>query len=265
MIRFIQSEPKEGLAVAMSPFNSVIQSTCVDILQTIIPRGELDMQIIESLEAAIIVKLYFLVHTGRLDIQNKLLHLLHSVLSISAAHNSGKQRIEDESGTPDPAQPAPVKAFAANALLAQTMMDGITTTTNRHVLQHWLDFILMAIPQFQPALQAVVAPLNECLCKQLLVCLADVQSAASAEGITVDALSNSSDAEFVMLLNGMERLVLLSLSYTSEPSSSEEDDNVNEKPVTEGTGLLGYVSGVFGSDNSPTAPEEQLTVGFYIF
>ncbi|KDQ31322.1 hypothetical protein PLEOSDRAFT_1102291 [Pleurotus ostreatus PC15] len=259
LLRFIQSEPKEVLAVEMSPFNSVIQSTCIDILQTIIPRGELDMQIIESLEAAIVAKLYFLVHTGRLDIQNKLLHLLHSVLSISVAHSSGKPRIEDESGTPDPAQPPPAKAFAANALLAQTMMDGITTATNRHVLQHWLDFILMAIPQFQPALQAVVAPLNECICKQLLVCLADVQSAASAGGTTVDALSNSSDAEFVMLLNGMERLVLLSLAYTSEPSSSEDDDNVNEKPVTEGTGLLGYVSGVFGSDNSPTAPEEQLT------
>ncbi|KAG5220330.1 Dopey, N-terminal-domain-containing protein [Salix suchowensis] len=143
---------------------------------------------------------------------------------------SHRRRVWDTRSSPT----APAKAFAANALLAQTMMDGITTVTNRHVLQHWLDFILMAIPQFQPALQAVVAPLNECICKQLLVCLADVQSAASAGGTTVDALSNSSDTEFVMLLNGMERLVLLSLAYTSEPSSSEDDDNVNEKPVTEG-------------------------------
>lgn len=75
----------------------------------------------------------------------------------------------------------------------------------------------------------------------------------------------ATDAEMIMLLNGLERMILLSLAYTSEISSSEEDNMPAEKSGSENSGLLGYVSNVFGSESVQQMPEEQLTVGVLVF
>ncbi len=62
-----------------------------------------------------------------------------------------------------------------------------------------------------------------------------------------DIVASVTDAELIMLLNALERLILLSLAYTSEPDSSEDDGNIMEKTTPETGGLLGYVSNVFSS------------------
>lgn len=257
----------------MQPNNAIIQSTAVDLLQAIIARGEIDPLSVQVVEAVVVGKLYFCVHMNRLDLQNKLLHLLHSLISASTSNEdpvprttSGKQRqgdgTPDDAGAgPDSAQDVVPRGHSVNPLLIQTLVDGIAVQTNRPVLQHWLDFILMAVPQFQPALQAVVTPLNDCVCRQLLVSLADVSKASSrTEGYSSDSSCTTTDAELVMLLSGLERLVLLSLAYTSEAAALDDDPPVIEKSSSENSGLLGYVSNVFSSDNVQSITEDQLTV-----
>lgn len=256
----------------MRTCNAVIQSTSVDLLQAIIARGEVDNLSVESVEAVVVGKLYFCIHMNRLDLQNKLLHLLHSLISASTSQNDipsqiaiGKQRHDDSQvdsiAIQDGAQDTAIRGYSVNPLLIQTLVDGIDAQTNRPVLQHWLDFILTAVPQFQSALQVVVTPLNDCLCRQLSHSLADVLRASSQDQSYIkDTRSTTTDAELIMLLNGLERLILLSLAYTSEENSSEEETNVIEKSGPENSGLLGYVSGVFGSDSAQPMPDEQLTV-----
>lgn len=73
------------------------------------------------------------------------------------------------------------------------------------------------------------------------------------------------DAEMIMLLNALERLILLSLAYTSELDTAEdESSNMDSKAVSEGVGLLGYVSNVFSSETLSNQIE-QLTVSFRVF
>lgn len=271
--RFLQSEPKHSWGATMQPSNALIQSTAVDLLQTIVARGEIDT-VLETIEAAVVGKLYFCVHLNRLDLQNKLLHLLHSLISAStdniesarAPVSSNRERNDSAPssavGTDDPG----ARSYSVNSLLIQTLADGIATRTNRPILQHWLDFVMMAVPQFQPALQAVVSPLNDCLCRQLLSSLGDILRGSSpGQEYTEDIPSMATDAEMIMLLNGLERMILLSLAYTSEISSSEEDNMPPEKSGSENSGLLGYVSNVFGSESAQQMPEEQLTVGVLVF
>lgn len=251
----------------MQPNNVVIQSTAVDLLQAVVARGEVDPVTVEVIEAIVVGKLYFCIHRTRLDLQNKLLHLLHSLISASTAGNdppSVKQRQGDSSADPtagpDSSQDLSPRAYPVNPLLIQTLVDGISTPSNRPVLQHWLDFVLMAVPQFQPTLQAVVTPLNECMCKQLLASLGDVLDVTSKDGLFTDDLASSAtDAELIMLLGGLERLVLLSLAYPTDLASSEDEQPVTDKS-TENSGLLGYVSTVFSSENVQNAVDEQLTV-----
>ncbi|KAF7307364.1 Dopey-N domain-containing protein [Mycena indigotica] len=263
LMRFLQSEPKPASESVMHPNNLAIQSTSIDLLQSIAARGEMDPVTVETIEAAIIGKLYFSIHRTRLDLQNKLLHLLHSLISASVAHETNKQRQADApvdaTSNPDTSQDISSRSLPINPLLIQTLVDGISTPTNRPVLQHWLDFVLMAVPQFQPALQAAVTPLNECMCKQLLASLGDVLRVTFEDGLFKDDLkSSATDAELVMLLGGLERMVLLSLAYPAEPSSSDDDPTVPEKSA-EGGGLLGYVSTVFSSESTQNSPDDQLT------
>ena len=68
-----------------------------------------------------------------------------------------------------------------------------------------------------------------------------------------------SELDLIILMNGLERLVLLGLAYTAEESSTDEDTTMQEKQA-ESTGLLGYVSTVFSGDGSSSAVPDLSTV-----
>ncbi|KAG1868238.1 Dopey, N-terminal-domain-containing protein [Suillus subalutaceus] len=251
--RFLQSEPKDQDAPVMQPLNTVIQSSAIDLLQTIVARGEIEMLAIEVLEPAVIGKLFLCVHLHRLDIQNKLLRFLHSIISASTSYAcNGHSPPEDRSA--EGSQESGKRGYTVNSLLTQTIMDGIAIPRNRPVMQHWLDFVLMAVPQFQPALQSVVSPIADCLCRQLRSLLSDALKANQpmANGRYPRV---ATDAEFIMLLNALERLLVLGLTQKSDANSQEDDTPVQEKPGTESGGILGYVSNVFTTDNASTAVE----------
>ncbi|KAI0271467.1 Dopey, N-terminal-domain-containing protein [Gloeopeniophorella convolvens] len=266
LTRYLQSECKLKRVEAMEPTNTLIQSTAIDLLQAIVARGEIDPPSLQNLQAAVIGKLYFSIHTHRLELQNKLLHLLHSVISaMTASQDPRASRVTKASAADLQAEiPAQDKlddrhSLFLNPLLVQTLVDGISLPSNRAVLQHWLDFVLMAVPQFHHTLQALVTPLGDCVCKSVRVRLDDIRRAKRDSHDNHDFKSSTTDADLIMLLNALERLVLLSLS-TADASHPEEDDVPAEKPLgTESGGLLGIMTNVFSSDTTPSNTEEQLT------
>ncbi|KAF7968943.1 hypothetical protein HWV62_28842 [Athelia sp. TMB] len=266
LVRFVQTEPTDALTTSMRATNVLIQSTSIDLLQGIVARGEIDNLLVDNIEAAVIGKLYFCVHVGRLDLQNKLLHILHSLISastsdIDAGGPSFRTKIADKASedhsTQDGSSEDGRKSYALNSLLIQTLVDGIAVASNRPVLQHWLDFVLMAVPQFQPALQAVVPPLNDCVCRQLRLALTDILQASEDQEEVRDIDSAVTDAEFIMLLNALERLMGLSLASV-DSTSQEEENGVTDRSAQEGTGLLGYVSNVFSSDSVAGLTDDQV-------
>ncbi|KAH7930453.1 hypothetical protein BV22DRAFT_1000727 [Leucogyrophana mollusca] len=263
LLRFLRSEPKDQRALVMRPLNSIIQSTAVDLLQAIVARGEIDAIVVETMEPVIIGKLYFCVHLNRLDLQNKLLRILHSLISASTANlakaNSPKDTPSEDHGTSEGSQDSERKSYAVNPLLIQTLVDGISSPQNRAVLQHWLDFVLMALSQFQSALQVTIPPIADCLCRQLRLALSEAVRATDGNHVG-SPVRVATDAEFIMLLNALERLLVLGLSRRPEASQQEDDSSVQEKPSNEASGLLGYVSNVFTTDSASSAQDDQLTV-----
>lgn len=253
----------------MAPANVLIQSTAIDLLQAIVARGEIDLPSLQNVQTAVIGKLYLSVHTHRLELQNKLLHLLHSVISAMTTSQDPSAFLSSRGATgvatdasvePSVDMPDDPHELSIHPLLLQTLMDGINSPSNSAVLQHWLDFVLMAVPQFHHALQSLVFPMGDCICKNLRIRLDDLQRALKESHDHHDFRSNTTDSEFIMLLNALERLVLLSLS-TTETGHTDEDDIPPEKlPGTETGGLLGIVTSVFSSESVPANLEEQLTV-----
>ena len=259
--RFLQSEPRDVLEATLGFQNIATHSIAIDLLQTIISRGELDNISLQAVEAVVIGKLYQFVHTAKLDLQNKLLHLLHSLISVLAVGDL-------QSTAPNPADQNPSGTiYALNPLLPYTLVDGLSLQTNRILLQHWLDFILMAVPQFQPALHSVIAPLNECICRQLEYARQEaLQMVVMSNLYDDDPISTATDTEFVMLLNSLERLVLLSLAYAPDSSAvtEEESSSWEKTPVEGNTGLLGIVSTVFSTGDGSNAQSDQLTVSVIV-
>jgi len=250
--------------------NAVIQSTAIDLLQAVVARGELNVLTLESVEAAVISKLYYCVHLKRLELQNKLLHLLHSIISAIAAFYQSQTPRRNRVASTDPLLERPisndgqqdpeVQTLSVNPLLTQTLMDGVAMSTNRPVLQHWLDFILMTVPQFRQAMHSVVSPLSDCICRQLRIVLADIRRVSVSPSGDEEIISTATDAEIIMLLNALERLVLLSLS-AADTAHTEDDPVLSDRPSgADSGGLLGIMTTVFASETAPTGPVEQLTV-----
>ncbi|KAI0660570.1 Dopey, N-terminal-domain-containing protein [Cubamyces menziesii] len=264
LMRFLQSEPKQPLLPTMQPFHIVSQNLAVDLLQPLVARGDVDLITLQSLESAVVQKLYFCVHTGRLDLQNKLLHLLHSVISSSISGSEGRshatasqlERATDGISPQDGPPMTKKETHAVHPLLVQTLVDGISVPGNRSLLQHWLDFIMMTVPLFRETLKAVVTPLSDCVCRQLRLALTEILDVSSSGPRSDDVVSYTTDADFLMLLTALERLTLLSMTRIGgeEP---QEDDQQMDKNVQESGGLLGYVSGVFSSDGPSGATDDS--------
>lgn len=264
-LSFLQSEPKPNLAPKMKPFNGLLQATAVDLLQALIVRGEVDLAALQAMESVIIGKLYLAIHTRRLDLQNKLLHLLHSIISGLSSQMSGppskQTKGTTDRGSDTSRQPDAVSGnmtYTVHPLFVQTLQDGISEPSNRPLLQHWLDFVMMTVPQFQSLLVGTIGPLNDTICRQLRGALADITQASAKSSTPGDIIAYTTDSDFMMLLSSAERLVLLSLSNVSVMTQEEEESPTGEKQET--SGLLGYVSGVFSSEPGQSAVDEQAAV-----
>ncbi|KAJ1302793.1 hypothetical protein OPQ81_003100 [Rhizoctonia solani] len=273
LLRIIQSEPKPQLVAQMQALNERLHTIALDTLQAIVSRGEVDLPTLETIEATIVSKLYMSVHTDRVDLQNKLLHVLHSTIFavtstpvLAPGTAPGSPRLAPGKIAPLPGssvdelsssdgQPAKLPG-SINPLLIQTITDGITRTSHTPILQHWVDFVLMTIPHFQQS-QALVLPLVDCVCKQLRVALDSIQGLIQARDTTaVDHTSYATDAEVIVLLNALERLVLLATTRNAESGPTEEDDTASEK---ESGGLFGIVTTVFNSESHSNAAAEKIT------
>jgi hypothetical protein len=274
MRSFLQSEPRATLLPFMCHANAQMQANAIDLIQTIVARGELDGPGLDAVEAAIVGKLYSSVHLDRVDLQNKLLHVLHSIISASSAvavdpHRlrASSSKLNEHIGPSDealiPEDSGRLSTFVRiNPLLVQTLVDGITKAAGRPTLQHWLDFVLMTVPQFPRVLSYMVSPLSDCVCRQLRSALVDVKKVSDHNSARLgNVTSGTTDAEFIMLLNALERLVLLSLTRTHDSVASDEE-TIPERPMSESSsgGLLGIVSNVFASESSSNLAEDYLSV-----
>lgn len=245
----------------------------------------MDAESLEAIERIVVAKTFATIHIKRLDLQPKLLHILHSVILASSTipgARQGKSKVDatlaiaalDPSGSSqsnivDEVASKKLPTTNIDPLLTQTLIDGISEPSNRPILQHWLDFVLTTIPQFSQSLHHLTYPLIERICQQLADALEEVDKVAS-EGFRGrrDVSPIMTDAEFVMLLHALERLVLQGLSKNDSLPGEVFDE---QAPTTtmdkESTGLLGLVSNVFSPDGSSVFSGDNLSVGqvFWLF
>ena len=251
----------------MGPPNVVLQGTVVELLEAIVSRGEIDKRLLDFIEGALVQKLFVVVQLGQLELQNKLLHALHTVIFAESAVDerplTGPEGEEPSALGDDLSGSAP---RVISPLLIQTILDALSLPSNRPVLQHWLDFVSTATPHLQLPPAQLAVPLVECIGRQVRGLLADLERIAAIRlARTGDLRSRTTDTELIMFLNAFERLVLIGLArFAGVPMLSDDPMPSSEKSVVEpSAGLLGLVSGVFSSEGTTTPSAEVPLVSIF--
>ena len=121
----------------------------------------------------------------------------------------------------------------------------------------------MTIPQFRQALHSVVFPLVDSLILRLRSLVEEFQR-AYAEDAPAEPLSpsTSTDAEYTVLVNALERLLLIAVAETMAAAVDEEPkaaDRAAHDSSSASGGLLGYMSGVLGSTEAEVAELSEET------
>lgn len=270
--RLLRAEPAPELVSSLGPLNYHIHSVVAELLQVIISRGEADIDGLQSIESALTSRLYLCIHRSELDLQNKLLHVLHSVVhAVSGTQRRGHRKTSSAA----PPTEAGAKRRDANdaqppnlthdVMFVRVVSDAVSTQHNNAVIHHWIDFLLMTIPQFRQSLRTVIFPLIDCLVDRLRSLVQDVRQTYLFRD-EVYPTCEATDAEYTVLMNALERLLLMAVSEAQVAADDDElkstDRTANESISSGGGGvggggLLGYMTGVLGSSELGTGAGEE--------
>ncbi|GAA5982369.1 hypothetical protein JCM11641_006959 [Rhodosporidiobolus odoratus] len=261
LLRFLRANPDERLGTAFVSTNAHIHSVAAELLQVLISRGEAELLGLAAVEVSLTSRLFQSVHRGELDLQNKLLHVLHSV--ILATSSSNRRRKTSSSDHAVEEQPPDL---THDEFLVRVISDAVSQKSNA-VIHHWIDFLLMTIPQFRHQLHTLILPLIDRLSSRLAAFLQDFEAAYSPTSLTSTS-SSDTDAEFTALANALERLMLVATAETLMTGNDVEVRSVDRAAsdvaptVNAGGGgsggLLGYMTGVLSHSEAEPAdvPEE---------
>lgn len=267
--RFLRADPDDSLSRSLTPLNAHIHSVVAELLQVLISRGEAELAGLGAVEAALTSCLFVSIHRGELDLQNKLLHVLHSVIFAISSFSRNQQQ---------PAQSTPVtngQDLAQQTKDAQPpdlthdeffvrLLSDAVSQDNNAIIHHWIDFLLMTIPSFRHQLTTIVLPLIDSLVLRLQTLIDDFSTSYSS--LSLPSTSSSiTDAEYTALTNALERLILIAVSEAGPMGGDDEVKNGTERPASETSaggggagGLLGYMTGVLSHPEaeSTEVPEE---------
>lgn len=211
-----------------------LHSSALDLLQNLVDSGNLPSACVSLIKDRIVQKLRAVVRRHDPALQSNLLSLVHAAFAATntTAPGSRKAKATSEKASED--------GIDFETRLVQVIAEGVSSPRNRGVLRHWIDFVLKIAPHLQRRSDLLLS-LCECFGDQLRRVMLQLRAVYSGSS-TDDLAAGITDAEPVMLLDGLERVVTLALLAAS-PRRSE--DSIRPQGEGGGSKILGLVSGVF--------------------
>ncbi|KAI9321888.1 Dopey, N-terminal-domain-containing protein [Dichotomocladium elegans] len=267
-IRYLDTEPCEKYRQTMiRPVRSIQLHAAEFLYQAISKMDSIDMKLTKCVQEKALLKLLFCISTGDLELQQKLLHLVHSTMAITAAatfvhknsstekHNQRKSSIDSitsetmmpyatdavprvaiptNSGT-GAAQAAEAIALASStsALFVKCVLDAFTLSSNRSMIQHWMDFVLASLPHLRGGFRHMVLPILVATCDQIVLCNTTVRLLIHGEPLShlkgadqctgqkdIDegryqeqrVLSGGPEQDILVFLNGLEKVLMFCMT-----------------------------------------------------
>jgi len=146
----------------------------------------------------------------------------------------------------------------------RVLSNAVSVQSNNAIVHHWVDFLLMTIPLYRQSLQTILLPLIDTFVTRLRSLVIDFKKTYTNLDSPSTAFA-STDAEYTVLVNALERLLVMALADPST-ASGEDDSKSSERAPSEGSssgggGLLGYMSNVLShSEMESTELSEETKV-----
>ncbi|KAG0344934.1 hypothetical protein BG004_004061 [Podila humilis] len=270
-LRFIESEPTTDYKVMLN-LNEEIHMVAADFLHFIISKiDHVDTTLLAMIHKTVINKMLYCINHSRLDLQSRLLHLLHATIlmgttppkksvpvagqnSSNLARDSSVSTLENSSGSNQAnggdSHESLFRVIGSSPLFVKTVFDALSVPSNRPILQHWMDFLMLALPFLTNYFRRVLLPVIQCLCDQILRSRASLLEAYADKTKDATGSPNLTDQDLMIFLTGLERMLTFSLS---EARLGEEVDAVHKQEWSDGLrGTHGLVANVLGTEVHPS-------------
>lgn len=250
---FLLSESCSTTSTAIDAAHKYIHAMAADLLQIIVSRGDVDLAVLAIIEQALLSRLYLCVHRREFDLQNKLLHVLHSAIAASSSLQKQPDRRSKDSSSTTPANTSR-KDISHNPLLMRVLCDGLTTQSNSAVTHHWVDFLLTTLPLLRFESGASVFPLVDAITATLGDLIADLAAAYDVHSKGKQTAASVTEADYTILLNALERL--FATAFENANTSGVSDlPNQSVGSITEkvsansdnSAGFLGFIGTALGA------------------
>ncbi len=315
---WIGAYPSQQLKASFDSALTALRAAAVDVVHCFVQRSHTAPKRMDQLESLFIEALLVAIHQGCTSVQNKMLHTLHTILTAktslshrpdltqrrlsSTSHSTGMHQRTDSLGKSDvdaghasptltqkPNSPASsAQQRHPHRLLLALLQRGLAAPSNRLILQHWSDFILMTAPLYRSSVHHLLLPLNQTICDLISKAMVEVGAsyAAGASRPTFgaelvvqshDTQCSFLESDLLLLINLAERTLMLATGSHGEPAithtgrGGSADNSIispssavlNEKTSQDNgaPSLLGYVSNVFSSETTGDEKSESNTEG----
>ncbi|KAF9347056.1 hypothetical protein BGX26_001433 [Mortierella sp. AD094] len=268
-LRFIESEPASDYKLMLN-LNEEIHMVAADFLHFVISKiDHIDPNLLATIHKTVINKMLYCINHGCLDLQSRLLHLLHATIlmgttpvkksntpntpmardgSMSTLDSAGGSSSNHTSG--GDTNESLFRVIGSSPLFVKTVFDALSVPTNRPILQHWMDFLMLALPFLTNYFRKVLLPVIQCLCDQILRSRACLLEAYTNQERSLTGTPNLTDQDLTIFLTGLERLLTFSLA---EARLGEEVDAVHKQEWSDGLrGRPGLVANVLGIEARDT-------------
>ncbi|KAG0088885.1 hypothetical protein BGZ92_005611, partial [Podila epicladia] len=267
--RFIESEPTSDYKTMLN-LNEEIHMVAADFLHFIISKiDHVDTSLLAMIHKTVINKMLYCINHSRLDLQSRLLHLLHATIlmgttptkkptssgqsSNNVTRDASISTFDNSSGSNQAngdSHESLFRVVGSSPLFVKTVFDALSVPSNRPILQHWMDFLMLALPFLTNYFRRVLLPVIQCLCDQILRSRAFLLEAYADKARDVTGNPNLTDQDLMIFLTGLERMLTFSLS---EARLGEEVDSVHKQEWSDGLrGTHGLVANVLGTDVHPS-------------
>lgn len=283
IIRYLQTEPSEKLVKTLLKPNRSIQLHAADLLYLIISKLDyVNMKLVQQIQLAVINKLLFCFSTENLDLQQKLLHLLHASLAITCAstttpqqHSGGekgahhqhqrKASVDSVHSTASSLSDALSLIQTSTDLFVKCVIDAFTLPSNRSMLQHWMDFVLATLPYIKHGFKFIMVPILMSVCHQISTRCQTLDimmhERPSSSAVTQSAsLSSHVDKELLVLLLGLEKMMMFCLTERNLNDDWFSKTSLEEVPIPripETSSLMGLAQ-VMLEDHNREKPRDVI-------
>ncbi|KAG9932482.1 hypothetical protein KCU98_g20360, partial [Aureobasidium melanogenum] len=133
--------------------------------------------------------------------------------------------------------------------LLDCLRTGLSSTSSRLFLEHWVEFLDQVLPLYADAVFANLLPLVECICKQVSTAFRYVKHISHSTHEKIESVPIST---LSALLHGLE----LVLAHVHRQFQSEEIVSPVPKSPEPSQGFFGNISGVFAQDGQHAPPSK---------